>query len=71
MTRSEIVAELKHIRLTREGLVQAYKRKKSWKQSEIALSIAGVNRTIEALDLAIRFIEEPAPVALDENIGSI
>jgi hypothetical protein len=52
MQNHEIGSELRSLHMSRTGLIQAYQRKRSWRESEKALAIASVRRQMEALEIA-------------------
>jgi hypothetical protein len=53
MDRYQAIDELKRLIIGRENLIKTYKRKKSWRKSEIAIAVAHVKMQIEAIERAI------------------
>ena len=52
MTPDEIGFELRALYKSRSELVNIYKRKRAWRDSEKAMACAGVHRQMEAIRLA-------------------
>jgi hypothetical protein len=53
MDKYQAIDELKRLIIGRENLIKTYKRKRSWRKSEIATAVAHVKMQIEAIERAI------------------
>jgi hypothetical protein len=57
MSKETLIEELKKLISSRESLMGAYSRKRSWRRSERVMSMAAAQQSIDALRDAIEFIE--------------
>lgn len=58
MDKTEAVKTLQEIKSKRLAMLAAVKRKRSWRPSEMAMTLAVLSREVEALDFSIKALGE-------------
>jgi hypothetical protein len=58
MDKDKAIAELKLLIVGKENLIKTYKRKRSWRLSQIANAVAHTQMQIEAIERAIKALQD-------------